>query len=452
VLHREKEGTLAERMRELMREHEMTQAELASEAGVSQSMISKILSGERGRRLSHSTISPIANVLETTSEWLVEGLPADYRRDMSKALRVLGQAAPVGEMNICWGLQLQFQRIRYSRDAIEIADILHDMRKLSFIKVLKRIDSNCPGLPTMISVLCQCCSAVLNRENNIENLTNEGAREISRNAAEVCRNLLLPFIKPDKRSTLFPDTTGAISDSIGVFTRILERYSAEWPEDLHEQLNGLVDSVVCTVRQGDLQNREIQSSIEQFGKQIAPAFATLAREHPEKWLAALQLSCGTRPPKNLPGPLCRLWKRLVLISESGGFGFLREFIGDTLECVWTHIESDEGAVAYKDSKLAEDIIGCVHALVAQCCRYPRFGFYWHGQIKPNIEVYMLKRQRAIGASEDPIHLYLEKMIALIEELPTRVRKSPATSIAIEELTPAVGDADDTLCGLFISIN
>lgn len=396
---------------------------------------------------------------EPTEKPLPEKIPASVEMNTSDMLRKLAndidwlsiqEEDSECEMNICWGLQLQIQRIRNSRDGAEIAEILRNMRKLSFKKTLKRIDSNCPGLPTMISVLCKCSSRVLDPENDIENITPEQVRDISRNAVELCRNMLLPFTKPERRNNLFPDAAGAISNSIEMFAKTLEIYSVEWSEDLHYQLMVLVDSVVSVLRRHDLSDKSIRGSIERFGKQIAPSFATLAKEHPEKWLVALQFLCGTRPSKNSQGPLCRLWKRLVIVSESDGFAFLREFIESTFECVWKQIEF-EGALAKKDSKVAEDIVGCIHSLVKQCYNYPKYSFYWHNQVKPVVVSYMLRREGAYAESKDAVHEYLEKIISLIDSLPKRIRKAPHTRSAIKELPPSVSEPDDTLHGLFKSV-
>lgn len=62
--------TIAKRVLEFMQMHDINQTELARASGLSQSLMSKILSGKRGRRLSHSTICEIARVLGTTPEAL----------------------------------------------------------------------------------------------------------------------------------------------------------------------------------------------------------------------------------------------------------------------------------------------------------------------------------------------------------------------------------------------
>lgn len=71
----------------------INQTELARSSGLSQSMISKILSGERGRNLSHSSICAIARVLETTPEALIglELYAEDIADYISKLRTVVNQ-------------------------------------------------------------------------------------------------------------------------------------------------------------------------------------------------------------------------------------------------------------------------------------------------------------------------------------------------------------------------
>lgn len=60
-----------ERMRELMLEKGINQTKLAERSGMSRSMISKILRGERGQKLGHETIRKLADALGTTMDILV---------------------------------------------------------------------------------------------------------------------------------------------------------------------------------------------------------------------------------------------------------------------------------------------------------------------------------------------------------------------------------------------
>ncbi|MHC4526452.1 MAG: helix-turn-helix domain-containing protein [Planctomycetota bacterium] len=61
--------TLGERVKKLMHELGMTQIDLARRSGVSQPMISKIISGERGADI--STVEKIARALGTSPAWLL---------------------------------------------------------------------------------------------------------------------------------------------------------------------------------------------------------------------------------------------------------------------------------------------------------------------------------------------------------------------------------------------
>ena len=63
---------LKDRVQEIMREKRITASDLAKESGLSRSMISKIISGDRGQKISHTTIYSIANALGTTPKHLTE--------------------------------------------------------------------------------------------------------------------------------------------------------------------------------------------------------------------------------------------------------------------------------------------------------------------------------------------------------------------------------------------
>lgn len=63
---------LGNRMRDLMRQHGITQSQLAARSGTTQPSISKYLSGDR--EPTANTLANIATVLHTTSEYLL-GLP-----------------------------------------------------------------------------------------------------------------------------------------------------------------------------------------------------------------------------------------------------------------------------------------------------------------------------------------------------------------------------------------
>lgn len=385
---------------------------------------------------------------------VVEAMASDKLR----ALRALAEDIkwlplqedlPPRETNICWALQLTFQRIRYSRDAAEIAEILRDMRKLSFEKALKRTHSDCLGLPTMLDAVCCCCSDLYDdRKEEIKNLSAERFRQIASNAVEVCRNLLLPYMKREKDESLFPDAAIAIGNSIEMFSKTLSTYSTKWSEDLHDQLMGTVDSVVSVLKEKDLSEKEIRGKLKGFANQIPPAFSTLAKEHPEKWLPTLRFLCSTGAPRSSHGPLCKLWRRLTVVSRSEGFAFLRKLIEGTFDSVWTQLDL-QTSPANEDSGVAQDIAGCIHGLIEQCCRSsgPRLGFYWHSQIHPAVVGYMMKRQEQLGRASGPVHEYLGKIISMINKFPKVSKKPKPSTTRVKEIRPTVPRPDDSLSGL-----
>jgi len=452
---------LAERISQLMRERAVSQTRLASEAGLSQSAISKILSGKRGWRSSHSTICAIANVLGTTPEWLIEGLPADSRSNKLKALKTLGQDIewlplqedlPPYETNMCWALQLTFHRLRQSRDAVEICEILRDMRKLSFEKALKRFNPSCPGLPSMLNAVCDCCSALYEGEQEIKNVSADRLREISGSSVEVCRSLLLPYIKrPINESLFLPDAAMAISKSLGLFKKTIERYSRDWSEYLAGQLRGAIELIPYVLKVRDLCDVEIGEKLTEFAHEIPAALGKLAQEHPEKWLLVLRAVCSRRPPENIRGPLCKLWRRLLVVSRSEAFGFLRRLMEVNFESAWIQIEY-EASSEQGDSEAAETVVGCIHDLVKQCFHggEARFGFYWHSQIRPVVENYIIKRQEQLLRGPGTVHGYLEKIISMIDSLPKK-RGKQERQIKIEEILPAIRDPNDSLCGVVLDM-
>ena len=61
---------LAQRLKQILAQKKMSYRKCAKETGLSLSTIAKLASGERGLKPSFSTVSAIADVLETTPEWL----------------------------------------------------------------------------------------------------------------------------------------------------------------------------------------------------------------------------------------------------------------------------------------------------------------------------------------------------------------------------------------------
>lgn len=408
--------------------------------------LNKLLDLFRARRRRKESAD--GNSVTLTAQIPHEVSEVDMLRRLAKDIEWLPLQEDVArrEINICWALQLTFQVLRHSLDGEEMAGILRDMRKLSFERALKRFNSDCPGLPSMLNAVCECCCTLYDSKEEIQHLTLERTKEIAGNAVEICRNLLLPFVKREETQTLFPDAAMAISNSIEVFRKTVERYSRDWSEDLEEQLRGAVELIPSVLMGIDLSDVGIGEKLKEFANEIPSALETLAQEHPEKWLLALREVCSRRPPKNIRGPLCRLWRRLLVVSRSEAFGFLRRLIEVTFESVWTQVEY-EASSEQRDSGAAEVVVGCIHDLVRQCCHDggARFGFYWHSQVRPVVVGYMTKRQEELGRERGPVQEYLQKIISLVDRLPKRQkRERPITSV--KEVPPTAHDPDDSLCG------
>lgn len=376
------------------------------------------------------------------------------RRKRLKALRTLTgeiewlplqKDLPQSEVDICWALQLTFQLLRHSRDENEVVELLGQMRKLSFEKALKRFKSECPGLPSMLNVICHCCCTLYDEEE-VPDFRKEMIKETSGSAVEVCRNLLLPFTKRKNTEELFPDAAVAIGNSINTLSKTLETYSRCWSEDLDVQLMRAVELVPSVLKINDLSKEPIRGNLREFANKIPSAFMILAKEHPEKWLSTLQWLCSRRLPENIHGPLCRIWRRLTVVSRPEGFSFLRNLIEVTFASVWTQVER-EGLSGPEGITVAENIVGCVNDLVKQCshCGGGQLGFYWHNQIYPVIEGYVTKREEK-GRKADPVGKYLEQMKAVIRRLP-KLQKKHRVEIGIKDLLTAVHDPRDSLCGV-----
>jgi transcriptional regulator with XRE-family HTH domain len=65
--------TIADRLREALRARGMTVYWLAERSGVSESYLSRLLSGQRGDRVSGDKIAAIGRALGVRAEWLLDG-------------------------------------------------------------------------------------------------------------------------------------------------------------------------------------------------------------------------------------------------------------------------------------------------------------------------------------------------------------------------------------------
>lgn len=68
--------TIAERLRDALRARGMTAYRLAERSGVSESYLSRLLSGQRGDRVSGDKIAAIGRALGVRTEWLLDGAGA----------------------------------------------------------------------------------------------------------------------------------------------------------------------------------------------------------------------------------------------------------------------------------------------------------------------------------------------------------------------------------------
>lgn len=317
--------------------------------------------------------------------------------------------SPHMKTNMCWALQLTFRKLRLSRDAEEIFKILSSLRKLLSEKALKRFSHNCPGLPSMVHSLSRC-SALYDDANEIHNLTPENEKQIANDVLEVCRNLLLPITKRRKKAVLYADMTVALGSSLKVFTKTLTKYSDKWPEDLEDQIKRTVQFVPSVLRKIELRNKGIKDGLVEFANQIPICLVRLTTEHRDRWLPTLQTLCSKTAP-DLPSPLCRIWKRLTVVSKFGGFRFLNNLLQSTFETVWSQIETNVEEDATDDNE-AEYIIGCMNSLLEQCCSWEpeHLGDHWHSKVQPVIKDYMLKRQEGLTKHRGPVQDYLDRMI------------------------------------------
>lgn len=65
--------TIADRLREALRARGMTAYRLAERSGVSESYLSRLLSGQRGDRVSGDKIAAIGRALDVRLVWLLDG-------------------------------------------------------------------------------------------------------------------------------------------------------------------------------------------------------------------------------------------------------------------------------------------------------------------------------------------------------------------------------------------
>ncbi len=77
------------RLRELIEAREITQKELAVRSGVTEAAMSHYVKGDRTPR--SAVLSRIATALNTTSDYLMEGIPQDYVNEIGYARRLIAR-------------------------------------------------------------------------------------------------------------------------------------------------------------------------------------------------------------------------------------------------------------------------------------------------------------------------------------------------------------------------
>ena len=77
------------RLEELLRARKMTQKELAAKSGVTEAAMSHYIKGDRTPR--SAVLARIAVALDTTSDYLMEGVPQDYVNEIGYAKRLIAR-------------------------------------------------------------------------------------------------------------------------------------------------------------------------------------------------------------------------------------------------------------------------------------------------------------------------------------------------------------------------
>ena len=82
-------GSMGERIKALLEKRGITQKELAEKTGCTEAAISHYIKGDRVPRA--SVLSKIAIVLETTSDYLMEGIPVSVRDELGYAKKLIAR-------------------------------------------------------------------------------------------------------------------------------------------------------------------------------------------------------------------------------------------------------------------------------------------------------------------------------------------------------------------------
>lgn len=82
-------ASMGERIKELLEKKSMNQKQLAEKVGCTEAAISHYIKGDRVPRA--SVLAKIAIVLDTTSDYLTEGIPADVKEELGFAKKLIAR-------------------------------------------------------------------------------------------------------------------------------------------------------------------------------------------------------------------------------------------------------------------------------------------------------------------------------------------------------------------------
>ena len=82
-------GTMGERIRDLLEKKKISQRELAEKTGCTEAAISHYIKGDRTPRA--SVLTKIAIALETTSDYLMEGIPVEVKEELGYAKKLIAR-------------------------------------------------------------------------------------------------------------------------------------------------------------------------------------------------------------------------------------------------------------------------------------------------------------------------------------------------------------------------
>ncbi len=85
------EYTFSQRLELLLKEHHMTQKKLAEKASVTEAAISLYIKGERTPRA--AVLNRIAEALDTTADYLMQGTPQGYLEEIDYAKQLIARNA-----------------------------------------------------------------------------------------------------------------------------------------------------------------------------------------------------------------------------------------------------------------------------------------------------------------------------------------------------------------------